>query len=65
MKAKETVTVPMLDTGCLLVSIFTENMNTTRKLQSLILKKGGPEEVAIAASSPVDCAIVIKDIIIN
>lgn len=52
LKTKETVTVPMIDAGCQLVSIFNENMNATRKLKSIILKKGGLKKVAFKRLSP-------------
>ena len=52
LKTKETVTVPMLDAGCQLISIFNENVNATRKLKSIILKKGGLKKVAFNRLSP-------------
>ena len=35
----------MLDAGCQLIAIFNEEMNVTRKLKSVILKKGGLKKV--------------------
>lgn len=52
VKTKEAVTVPMIDAGCQLVSIFNENMNATRKLKSVILKKGGLKKVAFTRLPP-------------
>ena len=42
----------MIDAGCQLVSIFSENMNAPRKLKLVILKKGGLKKVAFTRLPP-------------
>ena len=44
MKDEEAITVPMLDARCKLISIFNEDMNATRKMKSVVLKKDGPKK---------------------
>lgn len=52
LKTKEALVAPMLDAGCQLISIFNEDMNATRKIKAVILKKGGSKKVAFKRLSP-------------
>lgn len=52
LKNKEAITVPMLDAGCKLISIFNEDMNASRKMKSVVLKKGGLKKAAFKRLSP-------------
>ena len=53
VKKKDALVVPTLDAGCQLISVFNKDINTTRKLTSVILKKGGQKKVAFKRLSPV------------
>ena len=52
LKKKSALNGPMLDAGCQLIAIFNEEMNVTRKLKSVILKKGGLKKVGFKRLSP-------------
>ena len=52
LKTKSALNGPMLDAGCQLIAIFNEEMNATRKLKSVILKKGGLKKVGFKRCHP-------------
>ena len=43
---------PMCDAACQLISVFNEGMSATRRLKSVILKKGGLKKVGFQRLSP-------------
>lgn len=52
LKTKSVLDGPMLNAGCQLIAIFNEDMNATRKIMSVILKKGGLKKIAFKRLSP-------------
>ncbi|CAB4016528.1 Hypothetical predicted protein, partial [Paramuricea clavata] len=52
LKTKSVLHGPMLNAGCQLIAIFNEDMNATRKIMSVILKKGGLKKIAFKRLSP-------------
>lgn len=44
-KKDEAILPPMLDAGCQLISVFNSDLDTTRRIKSIVLKKGGLKKV--------------------
>ena len=51
-KKDDNIIPPMCDAACKLISIFSEGMNATRRIKSIILKKGGLKKIAFQRLSP-------------
>ena len=44
-KKDEAILPPMLDAGCQLISVFNSDLDATRRIKSVVLKKGGLKKV--------------------
>ena len=44
-KKDEVILPPMLDAGCQLISVFNSDLDTIRRIKSVVLKKGGLKKV--------------------
>ena len=44
-KKDEAILAPMLDAGCQLISVFNSDLDATRRIKSVVLKKGGLKKV--------------------
>ncbi len=56
-KKNEAILSPMLDAGCQLITTFNSDLDVTRRLKSLVLKKGGLKKVGFKRLSALNLCL--------